>query len=35
MRQVDDMADWIKRFNRLCAKHGLPDLEAIVKEMAA
>lgn len=33
-RITDDLANWIKRFNRLCAKHGLPDLEAIMEDLA-
>ena len=32
---TDELGDWIKRFNRLCAKHGQPDLEAIMEEIAA
>jgi hypothetical protein len=32
---MDDLADWIKRFNWLCAKHGLPNLEAIMEDLIA
>lgn len=31
--QTDLLADWVKQFNRLCEKHKLPDLDAIMKDL--
>ncbi|MBC8326030.1 MAG: DUF4339 domain-containing protein [Verrucomicrobia subdivision 3 bacterium] len=33
-RELDGMIEWVKRFNRLCAKHDLPDLETIMEGIA-